>query len=167
MIVCQTPRLVLRELTSGDAAFIVRLLNEPSFIENIGDRKVRTEADAVRYLAEGPLASYQRHGHGLWLVEQGGTPIGICGLLKRDALADVDVGYAFVPESWSRGYASEAVLATLDFARKRGLPRVVAIVSPGNTASIRLLTRLRFTAAGRMRLSPDAGEVEVFQLPLP
>src|SRR5437762_7342736 len=129
MIVLQTPRLVLREFTPGDAPFIVRLLNEPSFIENIGDRKVRTEEDAVRYLAEGPIASYQRHGHGLWMVELSGTPIGMCGLLKREILKDVDVGYALLPEFWSNGYAREAVEATLDFARRRGMPRVAAIVS--------------------------------------
>lgn len=163
MIVCQTPRLVLRELTLADAAFILRLLNEPSFIQNIGDRKVRTAEDAKRYLTEGPLAMYQRHGHGLWMVERDGTPIGICGLIKRDSLPDVDVGYAFVPESWSQGYASEAVAATLDFARSKGFARVIAVVSPGNTASIRLLEKQRFTAAGRTRLSPDAPEVEVFE----
>lgn len=166
MIVAQTRRLVLREFTAGDAPFIVRLLNEPSFIENIGDRKVRTEADAIRYLEDGPLASYARHGHGLWMVELDQRPAGMCGLLKRDQLPEVDVGYAFLPEFWSRGYAREAVAATLDFARGRGLRRVLAIVSPGNEPSIRLLEKLGFHPEGRRRLPPAAGEVDVFALSL-
>ena len=168
MIVLQTSRLVLREFTPADAAFVLRLLNEPSFIENIGDRKVRTPDDAVRYLTDGPIASYQRRGHGLWRVELAETqqPIGMCGLLKRDQLADIDVGYAFLPEFWSKGYAREAVEETLEFARRLGRPRVVAIVSPGNAASVRLLEKLGFAAEGRTRLTPDASEVDVYALPL-
>lgn len=166
MIVLQTSRLVLREFTPADSAFVLRLLNQPSFIQNIGDRNVRTPDDAVRYLTDGPIASYQRHGHGLWLVAESEQPIGMCGLLKRDQLPDVDVGYAFLPEFWSKGYAREAVAATLDFARRLGLPRVVAIVSPGNAPSIRLLEKLGFTAAGNIRLTPDAPEAALYTLPL-
>ena len=166
MNVLRTERLVLREFTPADSAFVVALLNQPSFLQHIGDRKVRTEADAVRYLAEGPIASYQRHGHGLWLVALEGQPIGMCGLLKRDQVKDVDVGYAFLPEFWSKGYAREAVAATLDFARRKGLLRVAAFVSPGNDASVKLLEKLGFAAEGRTRLTPEAGEVLVYALGL-
>src|SRR5258707_11164405 len=99
-----TERLRLRRFTLDDAAFALRLLNEPSFIHNIGDRNVRTLEQAAAYLTSGPLASYARHGHGLELVElkESQRPIGMCGLLKRDAFPDVDVGYAFLPDFWAR-----------------------------------------------------------------
>ncbi len=165
MAVFETDRLVLRRLTVEDAPFILRLLNEPSFLEHIGDRGVRNLADAKQYLLSGPVASYERHGFGLFLVElkEGGAPIGICGLLKRDALDDVDLGFAFVPESWSKGYAFESTTATLAYAHNvRQLKRVVAITSPDNVASINLLVKLGFYFDRMVLMPGDKHEVKLF-----
>lgn len=141
----ETPRLHLRPFTLNDAAFILRLLNEPSFHEHIGDKGVRDLDGARAYLANGPLSSYAAHGHGLLAVElkDGGAPIGMCGLLKREHLEHPDLGYAFVPEAWGQGYALEAARAVMNDAK---LPRALALVSPGNAASIRLLEKLGFAS---------------------
>jgi [ribosomal protein S5]-alanine N-acetyltransferase len=164
--VLDTERLALRQFDLDDAPFVLRLLNEPAFLQHIGDRGVRTLDDARRYLREGPLASYARHGFGLWCVmtrEVPARPIGMCGLLRRDGLPDADIGYAFLEESWSRGYASEAVQAVLAHARDRlGLLRVLAIVSPGNERSVRVLRKFGFADSGRVQLSPSAPEVLLF-----
>jgi RimJ/RimL family protein N-acetyltransferase len=162
--VLETERLILRRFTAGDAAFILRLLNEPSFIQNIGDRGVRTLEHAERYLADGPIESYQRHGHGLWLVVLKDTlqPIGMCGLLKREQLPDVDLGYAFLPEFWSSGYAHESARAVLGWAASRAIQRIVAIVSSGNAASIRLLEKLGFAFERFTTPSPGAPEVSLY-----
>jgi RimJ/RimL family protein N-acetyltransferase len=140
----ETPRLTLRRLQFDDAPFLVHLLNEPSFIENIGDRGVRSIEDAHRYLREGPLAMYAKHGFGLWhMARKDGVGVGMCGLLKRDNLADVDLGYAVLPQFWGQGFAHEAAAATLRHgARKFGLERVLGVVSEGNTGSIRVLEKL-------------------------
>jgi len=163
--VFETERLVLRRLTVEDAPFILRLLNEPSFLQHIGDRGVRNLADAKQYLLSGPIASYERHGFGLFLVElkDGHSPIGICGLLKRDALDDVDVGFAFVPESWSKGYAFESVSATLAYAHAtHHLKHVVAITSAENVASINLLVKLDFYFERMVLMPGDKDEVKLF-----
>jgi RimJ/RimL family protein N-acetyltransferase len=147
MFITKTNRLVIRELQLDDAAFIVRILNDPSFIENIEDKGVRTPAQAVRFLAEGPMRSYRALGHGLYLVALGATlqPIGLCGLLKRDHLEDIDLGYAFLPEFGGRGYAFEACAAVLAYGRRvLGLRRACAIALPGNARSVSLLARLGF-----------------------
>ena len=144
---------------------MLRLLNEPSFIENIGDRGVRTADDARAYISNGPVASYERHGFGLWMVElrESGAPVGICGLLKREALEDADLGYALLPEFWSRGYALEAASAVKAYAREGlGLKRLAAIVDAGNQSSIRLLERIGFRYEGMVRLSDDAPELKLF-----
>jgi RimJ/RimL family protein N-acetyltransferase len=140
----ETPRLTLRRLQFDDAPFLVQLLNEPSFIENIGDRGVRSIDDAHRYLREGPMAMYDKFGFGLWhTARKDGVAAGLCGLLKRDNLPDVDVGYAFLPQFWGQGFALEAAAATLRHgAQKFGLERVIAVVSEGNTGSIRVLEKL-------------------------
>jgi [ribosomal protein S5]-alanine N-acetyltransferase len=161
----ETARLRLRRLALDDSAFMLRLLNEPSYLQHIGDRGVRTLAAARAYLRDGPLASYARHGFGLLCVElkAGAAPIGICGLVKRDALPDPDLGYALLPEHWGRGYAFEAASAVLGCAGGAlGLARVVAVVAPGNAASIRLLHKLGFGLEGTARLSPDDIDLLLF-----
>jgi RimJ/RimL family protein N-acetyltransferase len=165
MHIIETERLHLRQLNAGDAAFILELLNEPSFIRNIGDRGVQTVEDAAGYILKGPIDSYARHGFGLWLVElkDSGTPAGICGLVRRDALPDPDIGYAFLPRFWSRGYAREAAAATLDYAfGALGLRRVLAITNPDNTGSIRVLEKIGLKFERRVRLSEDAPEIMLF-----
>jgi RimJ/RimL family protein N-acetyltransferase len=145
MLRLDTGRLLLRPLTEDDDAFIVALLNDPSFLRFIGDRGVRTPEDARTYIRRGPVASYVRHGFGLLLValRDTGTPIGICGLLKRDTLEDVDVGFAFLPEYCGKGYGFESASAVLADGRASfGLRRIVAITDPENVASIRLLEKL-------------------------
>jgi RimJ/RimL family protein N-acetyltransferase len=157
MIVCATRRLRLRHLLAEDAAFILELLNEPDFIRNIGDRGVRSLEDARRYIHSNPVTGYEKSGLGLYLVEllEGNTPIGVCGLLKRDYLRDVDVGFALRESFRGHGYALEAARAVIRHGREvLGLPRIVAITSPHNHASIKLLQRLglRFE---RMLHAPD------------
>jgi len=145
MTVLTTSRLTLRRLSEDDASFIFRLVNEPSWLRFIGDKGVRTLDDARRYLREGPLAMYAQYGFGLYLVtrKDDGAPIGMSGLIKRDALPDVDIGFAYVPESWGNGYAVEAAHAVVAHARDAfGLKRLVAITSLDNDASIRVLERI-------------------------
>ena len=165
LTILETGRLVLRKLTPDDAAFILDLLNQPSFIRFIGDKGVRTLEDARRYIQDGPAQSYQRYGFGLYLVErkQDAIPIGICGLLKRESLEDFDLGFAFLPAYWSKGYAMEAAQAVLNAARNDGgLLRIVAITSVENHASMKLLGKLGFAFEGMMRLAEDEPEVRLF-----
>jgi RimJ/RimL family protein N-acetyltransferase len=167
MEVLRTERLILRRLTTEDAEFIVELMNDPDWLRYIGDRGVRTVEEARTYLLAGPLAMYDRLGFGLYCVElrESGVPIGICGLLKRDALVDVDIGFAMLPAFRARGYAYEAAAATLEYAKRElGLTRVVAIVSPENEGSKQLLRKLGLRFERTTRLSADGKEVCIFAL---
>jgi len=160
----ETGRLTLRRMELGDAGFILGLLNEPSFLLHIGDKGVRTGDDARRYIA-GVQAGDERFGFGLWLVERkdGGEPIGICGLLKRDWLEDVDLGFALRPAFWGRGYAFEAASAVLAHARgPLGRRRIVAITSLENEASIQLLGKLGFRFERVARFTEGGDELRLF-----
>ncbi len=165
MRVCETGRLHLRHFALPDAEFILRLLNEPSFIRNIADKGVRTVADAGKYLQDGPLASYAARGFGLNCIElkSSSVPIGMCGILKRDSLPDPDLGYALLPEYWSRGYAFEAATAVMRHgAQVLRLPRVLAITNSDNDASIRLLEKTGFRLKGPVRLTADEPELKLY-----
>jgi [ribosomal protein S5]-alanine N-acetyltransferase len=155
----RTDRLILRRFTLDDDAFILQLVNDPDWLRNIGDRNVRTLDDARTYLANAPLALYERLGFGLYLValKEAGERIGMCGLVKRDGLDHVDIGFAFLPAWRGKGFAEESARAVLEHARELGLEKVVAIVSPGNVPSIRLLERIGMRAAGPVRL-PRSGD---------
>jgi RimJ/RimL family protein N-acetyltransferase len=165
MIVCETPRLRLRYLTPHDAAFILVLLNEPDFIRNIGDREIRTLEDARRYIRSGTVTGYEQLGFGLYLVElqEDATPIGVCGLLKRDYLEDVDVGFALGEAFRNKGYALEAACAVLRHGRETlRLGRIVAITAPDNYASIKLLRRLGLEFERTIRVPDVARDTSLF-----
>jgi len=165
MNILETERLLVRQLSLEDAPFILQLVNEPSFIQNIGDRGVRTLSDAEKYIENGPIASYARNGFGLCLVtlKESGESIGMCGLIKREALEDVDIGYAFLPKFWSKGYAFEAAQAFKQYAREVvGLTRLVAIVDPNNQGSIRVLEKLGMAFEKMVRLSPEDIDLKLF-----
>lgn len=155
----ETERLRIRNFALGDSAFILRLLNEPSFIQYIADKGARTLDQAGDYLLNGPIKSYETHGHGLYAVELQGSSelIGMCGLIKREQFADIDLGYAFLPEFWSKGYAHEAASAVLAYGeRSLGLTGTIALVSPDNTPSIKLLEKLGFAYSREIKM--DEGD---------
>jgi len=165
MTILETERLHLRQLSSEDAEFILELLNEPSFMRNIGDRGVRTIEGANSYILNGPVASYAKNGFGLYLVKLKETAesIGMCGLIKRDTLEDVDIGYAYLPRFWSKGYAVEAGQAVKEYAKSViGLHRMVAIVDPENAGSIRVLEKIGLQFERMVRLSEDDIELKLF-----
>jgi RimJ/RimL family protein N-acetyltransferase len=145
MNICETERLILRRFSVDDVEFIFELLNDPAFIQFIGDKGIRTLDDARNYVLNGPLASYERFGFGMYMValRDAGTPIGMCGLIKREALPDVDVGFAFLPPFRGQGYASEAAAAVIAYGRETfGLTRIAGIVDSANAGSINVLEKL-------------------------
>jgi ribosomal-protein-alanine N-acetyltransferase len=162
--VIQTERLLLRHLDLSDDAFILELLNEPAFLQFIGDKGVRTLGDAREYMLKGPIDRYGRHGFGLYatcLLD--GTPAGICGLVKRDGLTDVDVGFAFLSRHCSKGYATESAAAVLVHARQvLQLQRIVAITSPENLGSIAVLEKIGLTFERMISLAEHSPELKLF-----
>ena len=160
-----TERLRLRWLCDDDAPFMLALLSDPDFLRFVGDRGVRTVDDARAYIVNGPMASYQHFGFGLYLALRADddTPVGICGLLKRPELEDVDIGYALLPAFRGRGYAREAAAAVLAHARDtHGLHRVVAIVRPENASSVRVLEQIGMRHERLVQLTADGPESALF-----
>lgn len=168
MQVLETERLVLRWAEEKDAGFIYRLLNEPVWLRYIGDKGIRTLDDAVAYIQNGPRAMYERDGFGLFVVElkEDRIPIGLCGLIKRDGLEDVDIGYAFLADYHARGFALEAAKATVDYAKELGLTRIVAITTKDNQASSKLLENLGMKLDGYVTLPNDTEELKKYMLNL-
>ncbi len=145
MLVLETPRLRLRTLETDDAPFYLELINDPSWIEHIGDKGIRTLEEARANIVAGPMQMQRRLGYSLYLVERraDGEPLGLCGLISRDTLPGTDIGYALRPAHWGHGYAYEAASAVLAHARDRlGLRRLYGITSPDNAASNAMLQKL-------------------------
>ncbi|WP_243522208.1 GNAT family N-acetyltransferase [Bacillus pseudomycoides] len=167
MNILETERLTLRLQTTDDAAFILELLNDPSWLQFIGDRGVRTIEDARAYILNGPIRMYEQFGFCLFLVErkEDHVPIGICGLVKRDSLEDVDIGFAFLPKYWAKGYAYEAASAVMAYGIDQlGLNRIVAITTQDNHASAKLLQKvgLRFERLIQLPNDPEVLNLFVF-----
>ncbi|MDQ6808447.1 MAG: GNAT family N-acetyltransferase [Verrucomicrobiota bacterium] len=161
----ETDRLRLRHLTIDDAAFILELLNEPAFIRYVADRNIRTVKDAAAYIREKIISSYQLHGFGFYLVatKADGASLGICGFIKRETLNDVDIGFAFLEHAWGQGYAFEAATAVMAYGTgELGLPRVVAVTSPQNRASIALLQKLGLKFTKMIQLPGYRAETKFF-----
>ncbi len=155
MVVLETERLSLRQVELADARFMLELLNSPGFLENIGDRGVRDEDQARAYIEERVLGSYRDHGFGMWLAVQkaDGAPVGLAGLVRREGLETPDVGYAFIQKVWGRGYAQEAAAAVLAHAQgPMGIPKLAAITTPENFASMAVLRKAGFIYQGMIQL---------------
>jgi [ribosomal protein S5]-alanine N-acetyltransferase len=160
-----TRRLSLRRLTPADAPFIMELMNERPYIDNIGDRGVRSVSDATFYIDSKYTPSYERHGYGFYVVtlEEDSVPVGICGLVKRDTLEHPDLGFAYLQRFWSLGFAVEAASAVLAYARDTlNLPYLYAVVSPRNDRSIRLLAHLGLNYVRSLLLTGQVSEIHVY-----
>lgn len=165
MIIATTARLRLRLMTERDAAFMLALLNDPSWLAMIGDRGVRTEQAARNYIRNGPMEMQARLGYSFYIVElkEEGTPVGMCGLAKRDYLDDPDIGFAFLPQFCGQGYAYESAVAVLDYARDElKLPRVLATTRPYNSSSAKLLNKLGLRFERRIPYPGGEGELMLF-----
>ncbi|MGE6257976.1 GNAT family N-acetyltransferase [Heyndrickxia sporothermodurans] len=165
MKILETERLTLRLQTTNDAEFIMELLNDPSWFQFIGDRGVRTIEEARSYILNGPVHMYEQFGFCLYLVErkEDQIPIGICGLVNRDSLDDIDIGFAFLPKYWGKGYAYEAASAVMTYAKDTlELKRIVAITTQDNHASAKLLEKIGLKFERLVRLPNDDEELRLF-----
>ena len=161
----QTARLLLRELTDDDAAFILELVNEPGWLRFIGDRNVHSLEDARGYIARGPLASYAKNGFGLWAVDlrETGERLGMCGLIRRESLPYADIGFAFLERHRGHGYAREAAAAAVVVARETyALTRLLAITDPDNAASRAVLEHVGFTFEREFTWSENGKQQALF-----
>jgi RimJ/RimL family protein N-acetyltransferase len=160
-VIVETARLRLRRLTVDDAAFVLKLVTDPAFFANIGDKGVRDLEDARRFILSGPWAAGQPPGHGQFLVErkEDGAALGVCGILHRANLGLTDVGCAFLSSYRRQGYATEAALAVIAYARRElGVEEIVALTASHNVASIRLLESLGFRYRRTVKMNDtDAG----------
>jgi RimJ/RimL family protein N-acetyltransferase len=166
MHILQTARLALRTIDTDDAPFYLNLVNTPDFIAHIGDRGIRTLEAARAAIENGPMAMQAALGHSIYLVELAdtGVAIGMCGLIKRDTLDGVDLGYAYLPQYFGQGYAYEAAAAVVAHAGSLGLQRLLAIVSPGNTGSAALLGKLGMRQQGLVHLTPQDGGTLLYSM---
>ena len=169
MPILETNRLTLTELSTDDAPFIFELLNSPGWLEFIGDRGIKTLDDAINYIVNGPIKSYEKNNFGLYSVKlkDGNIPIGICGLIKRDSLEDIDIGFAFLPDYEGKGYAYESADAILSNAKiELRIKRIVAITIKENSKSIQLLEKTGFVFEKLIQLPDDAEELMLFAIQL-
>ncbi len=168
--ILQTERLILHKLTLNDTEFIIELVNSPGWLQYIGYRNIHTTDDAEKYLQDGPLKSYDRNGFGLLLIQLKKTKatIGMCGLLKRDALPLPDLGYALLPAYEGKGYITEATSAYLNYVQQHlHLSKLLAITNLDNEKSIRVLEKLHFAFERYMNMSGDEHPVRLFSWTAP
>jgi RimJ/RimL family protein N-acetyltransferase len=163
--ILETPRLLLNEFTEDDASFIVELLNSPDWLQYIGDRNVRTTEDASRFINEKYIDSYKKNGFGLYAVvlKENNITIGMCGLIKRDSLEDIDIGFAFLPEYISKGYGFESAVEVLKYGKEiLNLKRIVAITIKSNNKSVNLLKKIGMKFEKSFFMEGDSEELLLF-----
>ncbi len=165
MNIFSTERLTISHFNVNDSAFVLELLNTPDWIKFIGDRGIKTLEDAKNYLINKIMVGYTEFGFGMYAVrlKSNLTTIGMCGLIKREGLEDVDIGFAFLPKYNGQGYAFEAASATMNYAtNKLGLKRIVAITIKENIHSIKLLEKIGLQFEKNINMADDPEELMLF-----
>ena len=163
--ILETENLILREFTENDAAFIIELVNSEGWLKYIGDKNIKTDAQAKEYLLNGPIKSYAQNGYGLAMVElkNDKTPIGMCGIINRETLDHPDIGFAFLPDFANKGFGYEIASKTLQYATgELGIDKVLAITVPENNASIKLLEKIGMTFQKRFNFQNDNTELLLY-----
>jgi RimJ/RimL family protein N-acetyltransferase len=165
----ETARLVLRRVTLGDAGLMLAIWNDPAFIRHVGDRGIRTLADAQVALKDGAFQLYEDYGYGPYVMslKKKDVQIGICGLFRRENLDDPDIGFAVLPDFCGSGFASEAAHAVVAHARDDlGIKCLTAIVSPENSASIGLIKKIGLTFDRGITMPGDDEEISLYSMRL-
>ena len=164
MTILDTERLTLRQFSVDDAPFIYKLFNDPDWIRFIGDRNIHTVGDARDFIEKRLIPAYEEFGFGFYLtaIKETGESVGMCGLVKRDFLDDVDIGYAFLPNARGKGFAFEAADAVMRYGMDElGISRIVAITDVENGRSTHLLGKLGLHLQGTIT-HPDNTIVNLF-----
>ncbi|MDQ6623937.1 MAG: GNAT family N-acetyltransferase [Verrucomicrobiota bacterium] len=167
-VILSTARLRLREMSTADDALMLEILNDPPFLEFIADRGVRTLAGARDYIEEKILPSYGEFGFGFYIVElkESGVPIGMCGLVKRPTLEEVDVGFSILERFWGSGYATEAARALMRHGFEAlGIPRIVGVTAPHNVRSSAVLEKLGLRFEKMIHLPGYGTETKLYAQP--
>lgn len=160
-----TARLILSELGPNDAPFILELMNTPTWKKFIGDRNLKTNEDAKNYIVDRMMPSYTLSGFGFYKCElkEGNVPIGICGIVKRDALEHVDIGFAFLPQYEGKGYGFESASAVMQYAQTTlGIKVLTGICNSDNVNSISLLKKLGLRYQKMILLPNETEEIMLF-----
>jgi RimJ/RimL family protein N-acetyltransferase len=170
MKILETERLNLRTIEADDAAFYYELVNDPTWLEFIGDKGIYSVGAARTAIVDGPMVMQKTYGHSLYVMERksDGQPLGLCGLIKRDTLPDVDVGYAIRPAHFGQGYTYEAAVAVVAYARQQlRMRRLLGLTDPGNTNSISLLEKLGLRFVECKNLPPNDRTTNIYCLEFP
>ncbi len=165
MIILRTSRLYLSKINKKDAPFLYQLMNDPDWILNIGDRQINKLEDAEKFIANRFIKSYKKNGFGFYILRliDDDNPIGICGLIKRDGLDHVDIGYALMPKFRGNGYAFEATKVVYAYGVNHfKLDKIVAIVNPGNKKSEQILEKLGLQFEKMITLPNETKEIQLF-----
>lgn len=166
MIIVETNRLVISKFTTKDAPFFLELTNTPNWIKYIGDRNLKTVKDAEEYLKDKTLKSYSDFEFGFYKLQlkvENLKSIGTCGLIKRETLDDVDIGFAMLPEYESKGFGYESSMAIMELAKhKFNLKRISAITLPINKKSIKLIEKLGLAFEKKVKPFEDDQELLLF-----
>lgn len=164
-MILETQNLNISKFQISDSPFILELLNTPSWLKYIGDKNVKNLGDAHQYLLNGPIKSYEENDFGLWKVtlKEGDISIGMCGLVNRPTLEDVDIGFAMLPEFSGKGYGFESASATLAFAKNElNLKKIVAITMEENVYSQKLLQKIGLRFEQNVKFSEEGEELMLF-----
>jgi ribosomal-protein-alanine N-acetyltransferase len=171
MSTLKTERLALRPFNLGDAAFVIELVNSPGWIQFIGDRNIHSIADAEHYISNNHLENYKEKGFGYWVIfckENLKIPIGICGLMKRDGLEHMDIGYALLPKFEGLGYATEAAQSVLTFGfNTLKATRILAISDVENIGSAKVLQKIGMALERKIKVTTDEPELYLFSVEAP
>ncbi|MEL4456268.1 GNAT family N-acetyltransferase [Lutimonas vermicola] len=165
MIVLSTERLLIKKITPADAPFLLELMNDKDWIENIGDRGIKTIEQAQVYITNRFLKSYEEKGFGFYgiVLKESSEMIGTAGLVHREGLDAVDIGYGMLPAFRGKGYAFEATKAVFDYGYNvLRLDKIVAIVNPSNKSSIKLLEKLGLRYEKMVRLPDEDKDIKLF-----
>ena len=143
----ETERLLIRPFKTEDIEPAFLMDSDPEVNRYTGESGNVSIKETEKRIVENVFGDYEKYGYGRLAVvlKSENKFIGFTGLKYLEDMDEVDLGYRFMKAYWGKGFATESAKACLNLAfEKLQLNRLIAMVLPENTASIRVLEKLNF-----------------------
>jgi len=150
----ETKRLTFRPFTKEDYLFIIKLLTDDRVCKYLPGEGGYTLDVCSKYLKYFMMAFSDENLNKIYMVSRKDNfaPIGYCGIQVVNEFDKYEIFYAYLPDAWGNGYATEASIRMKELAKKLDLKEIIALADIKNVQSQKVLLKTGYIRQKQLSL---------------